>query len=106
LNGRDHHGKLFLNHHNSTRSDFFVRSKKMTHSERAYLTLIEKIVATGERKPDRTGVGTLSLFGERLEFDLETEGFPDAPNQPTFPSAVLRPGETYRHKMVHRFSVE
>lgn len=35
---------------------------------------------------------------------LETEGFPDAPNQPTFPSAVLRPGEIYHHKLVHRFS--
>jgi aldose 1-epimerase len=31
---------------------------------------------------------------------LETEGFPDAPNHPDFPSAVLRPGETYHHTMV------
>lgn len=37
---------------------------------------------------------------------LETENFPDAPNQPGFPSAVLRPGETYRHVMVHRFTAE
>ncbi len=45
-------------------------------------------------------------YARRSGLCLETEGFPDAPNQPTFPSAVLRPGETYRHKMVHRFSVE
>lgn len=37
---------------------------------------------------------------------LETENFPDAPNQPSFPSCVLRPGETYRHTMIHRFSAE
>jgi len=37
---------------------------------------------------------------------LETEVFPDAPNHPHFPSAVLRPGQTYRHVMVHRFSAE
>lgn len=37
---------------------------------------------------------------------LETELFPDGPNQPHFPDSILRPGETYRHKMVHRFSVE
>jgi aldose 1-epimerase len=37
---------------------------------------------------------------------LETENFPDAPNKPQFPSAVLRPGETYRHAMIHRFSAE
>jgi aldose 1-epimerase len=35
---------------------------------------------------------------------LETEGFPDAPNQPKFPSTVLRPGETYRHTLIHRFT--
>ena len=34
---------------------------------------------------------------------LETEGFPDAPNHPDFPSTVLRPGETYHHTMVCRF---
>ncbi len=37
---------------------------------------------------------------------LETENWPDAPNNPRAPSAVLRPGETYRHIMVHRFSAE
>nr|WP_321455688.1 aldose epimerase family protein [uncultured Cohaesibacter sp.] len=34
---------------------------------------------------------------------LETQGFPDAPNQPHFPSAVLNPGEVYHHHTVHRF---
>ena len=42
----------------------------------------------------------------RTAFCLETENFPDAPNQPDFPSAVLRPGETYSHVMVHKFSAE
>ncbi|MCX4669141.1 galactose mutarotase [Streptomyces sp. NBC_01381] len=35
---------------------------------------------------------------------LETQHFPDAPNQPSFPSTVLRPGETYRSRTVHSFS--
>ena len=34
---------------------------------------------------------------------LETEGFPDAPNHPDFPSAVLRPGQKYQHTMIVRF---
>ena len=34
---------------------------------------------------------------------LETEGYPDAPNHPGFPSAVLRPGQTYHHTMIVRF---
>ena len=45
-------------------------------------------------------------YPHRTALCLETEGFPDAPNQPDFPSAVLRPGETYEHKMVYRFSAE
>lgn len=35
---------------------------------------------------------------------LETQHFPDSPNQPAFPSTVLRPGETYRTRTIHRFS--
>lgn len=42
----------------------------------------------------------------RTALCLETENWPDAPNNPSAPSAVLRPGETYSHIMVHRFSVE
>ena len=45
-------------------------------------------------------------YAKRTAFCLETEGFPDAPNHPDFPSAVLRPGETYTHTMIHKFSAE
>ncbi len=43
-------------------------------------------------------------YGHRTALCLETENFPDAPNNPDAPTAVLRPGETYHHKMVHSFS--
>jgi len=39
-------------------------------------------------------------------FCLETQHFPDSPNHPEFPTAVLRPGETYRQTTVHKFSVK
>jgi len=35
---------------------------------------------------------------------LEAQRFPDSPNQPSFPGAVLRPGETYTQTTVYRFS--
>ncbi|MDT0346245.1 aldose epimerase family protein [Streptomyces litchfieldiae] len=35
---------------------------------------------------------------------LETQHFPDSPNQPDFPSTVLRPGQTYRSTTVHSFA--
>ena len=36
---------------------------------------------------------------------LETQHYPDSPNHPHFPSTVLRPGETYNHRTVLRFTV-
>jgi aldose 1-epimerase len=45
-------------------------------------------------------------YAKRSALCLETEGFPDSPNQPTFPTPVLRPGETYKHVMIHKFSAE
>jgi aldose 1-epimerase len=45
-------------------------------------------------------------YTHRTALALETEGFPDAPNQPSFPSTVLRPGEEYRHAVVFKFSAE
>lgn len=39
-------------------------------------------------------------------FCLETQHYPDSPNQPNFPSTILRPGQTYKTKTVYRFSVK
>jgi aldose 1-epimerase len=37
---------------------------------------------------------------------LETQHFPDSPNQPSFPSTILKPGETYHHTCVYKFSTQ
>lgn len=42
-------------------------------------------------------------YGYRSAFCLETQHFPDSPNQPGFPSTVLEPGQTYQTKTVYRF---
>ncbi|MEU8599391.1 aldose epimerase family protein [Streptomyces parvulus] len=49
-----------------------------------------------------TGTGG-ALYRQGDALCLETQHFPDSPNQPSFPSTVLRPGETYRTSTVHSF---
>ena len=42
----------------------------------------------------------------RCSLALETQGWPDACNNPSFPSTLLRPGETYTQTCVYRFSAK
>lgn len=46
-----------------------------------------------------------TIFGKRSGFCLETQHYPDSPNQKAFPSTVLRPGEKYQSTTVYSFSV-
>lgn len=50
-----------------------------------------------------TGDGLAAPFSPRAGICLEAQGFPDAPNQPAFPSILLEPGQTYRQRTVYRF---
>lgn len=44
-----------------------------------------------------------AVYAARCGFCLETQFFPDTPNQPSFPSCVLRAGEDYNSRTVYRF---
>ncbi|NBM17821.1 aldose epimerase family protein [Streptomyces sp. GC420] len=53
---------------------------------------------------DGTLVGTSGrTYRQGDALCLETQHYPDSPNQPSFPSTVLRPGRTYRSTTVHSF---
>lgn len=52
---------------------------------------------------------TFGKYGRRLNYResiaLETQKYPDSPNQPHFPSTLLSPGEKYTHTCIYRFGV-
>ncbi|MBX3253451.1 MAG: galactose mutarotase [Chitinophagaceae bacterium] len=56
--------------------------------------------------------GSLQHTTDGIEYNqyaglcLETQHYPDSPNQPLFPSTILRPGEKFHHETVYRFSVK
>ena len=52
-----------------------------------------------------TGKGGM-VYAHRTGLCLETQHYPDSPNQTAFPSTILQPGETYRSRTVWRFGVE
>src|SRR3954463_13415527 len=52
-----------------------AREYTMAREMEPYLELVKRVLEEGEARPDRTGVGTRSLFGHQMRFDLE-EGFP------------------------------
>ncbi|MFN0256917.1 aldose epimerase family protein [Pedobacter ureilyticus] len=54
---------------------------------------------------DKDGKGGKS-YPFRSAFCLETQHFPDSPNQPNFPSTVLKPGQTYSTTTTYKFLVD
>ncbi len=59
---------------------------------------------TGNFLNDRGRAG--AHHGPRSAFCLEPQHYPDTPNQPTFPSTVLCPGEVFRSRTEYRFGTE
>ncbi|XP_002964269.2 aldose 1-epimerase [Selaginella moellendorffii] len=45
-----------------------------------------------------------AVYSKHAGLCLETQGFPNAVNQPNFPSVILNSGDVYNHVMVHKFS--
>lgn len=52
-----------------------------------------------------TGKGG-QVYHQHQGLCLETQHFPDSPNQPHFPGTILEPGDEYRHSAIYRFSAE
>jgi aldose 1-epimerase len=70
----------------------------LTHAPAAKLRLTARV-----RWARRAGRG--GLHRQWAGFAFEPQGSPNAPNQPNFPSPILRSGEVYRQSIVYRLAV-
>jgi aldose 1-epimerase len=52
-----------------------------------------------------TGKGG-AVYQKRTGFCMEPQHYPDSPNQPNFPTVVLRPGQSYKNTIIYKFSVK
>jgi aldose 1-epimerase len=43
--------------------------------------------------------------GKRTAFAMETQHYPDSPNQPSFPSTTLKPGQVYKTETIYKFGI-
>ncbi|MEJ7738243.1 MAG: aldose epimerase family protein [Chitinophagaceae bacterium] len=70
-----------------------------------YTTEPGVVFYTGNHLNERVIGRGAKPFTKYGAFCLETQHFPDSPNQPKFPNTILRPGEVFRSQTVYRFSV-
>jgi thymidylate synthase len=61
----------------------------MNQEESDYLNLLGEIISKGSKREDRTGVGTLSLFGTQLRFSLEDNKLPMLTTKKMFSKGVI-----------------
>lgn len=57
---------------------------------------------TGESHDGKHG----AAYGYRSALCLETQHFPDSPNEPSFPTTLLKPGQTYKSTTIYKFSAK
>jgi aldose 1-epimerase len=55
---------------------------------------------------DGSTAGRQGLYRQSAGFAFEPQGFPNAPNQPDFPSTILQPGDLYHEEIIYRFRTD
>ncbi|AYL99024.1 aldose epimerase family protein [Mucilaginibacter celer] len=104
-NGKGYDHNFVLNKHDLTTPVATVKSAVTgitmeVFTEEPGLQFYSGNFLTGETKDGKGG----KPYPRRSAFCLETQHFPDAPNQPAFASTVLKPGQTYHTVTIYKFS--
>ncbi len=104
-NGKGYDHNFVLNKHTLTAPVATVKSTKTgitmeVFTDEPGLQFYSGNFLTGQTKDGKGG----KAYPYRSAFCLETQHFPDAPNQPSFASTVLKPGQTYHTVTIYKFS--
>jgi aldose 1-epimerase len=83
-----------------------VYSEKTGRTLKAYTTEPGVQFYTGNFLDGSFTAKDNTTYQQRNGFCLETQHFPDSPNQPNFPSTVLRPGEQYKTQTIFEFGIK
>jgi aldose 1-epimerase len=106
-NGKGYDHNFALNKHDITKSVATVSSPKTgivmdIYTDEPGLQFYSGNFLTGATKDGKGG----KAYPHRSAFCMETQHFPDAPNQPAFASTVLKPGQTYHTTTIYKFAVK
>lgn len=61
----------------------------MNKEEEKYLDLLKEIISTGDERSDRTGIGTIGIFGSQLKFSLENDKIPMLTTKKMFSRGII-----------------
>ncbi|KAL4354934.1 hypothetical protein GQ457_06G041850 [Hibiscus cannabinus] len=81
-----------------------VKDKKSGRTMKLYTNQPGVQFYTGNMIKREKGKGGF-VYKAHAGLCLETQGFPDAVNRPNFPSQIISPGKTYKHKMLFKFLI-
>lgn len=103
-NGKGYDHNFALNKHDITKSIATVSSPKTgivmdIYTDEPGLQFYSGNFLTGATHDGKGG----KAYAHRSAFCMETQHFPDAPNQPAFASTVLKPGQTYHTTTIYKF---
>ncbi|GHT35993.1 hypothetical protein AGMMS49574_26800 [Bacteroidia bacterium] len=79
-----------------------MKSSGFAQSEGSIEAIVQFYTGMGKKENAKLGAN----YSLRGALCLETQHYPNSPNQPEFPSTVLRPGEKYLSRCIYKFSVD
>ena len=105
-NGKGYDHNFVLNKHDISKSIATVKSPETGIVMDVYTTEPGLQFYSGNFLTGLSDGKGKATYAHRSALCLETQHFPDSPNEPSFPTTVLKPGETYHTVTIYKFSVK